>query len=152
MVSACLAGIKCKYNGGHNFIPAIASLVKEGKAIPVCPESLGNLPIPRPPAEIENGNGYEVLEGKTRVINNQGQDVTNAFCEGAKATLSKALKIKPKIIILKEKSPSCGSKFIYNGKFNNTIKPGQGVTTALLRKHGFKVISEKDFERGYPLE
>lgn len=146
LVSACLAGEKCKYSGGHNLVPAIAELIRQGKAVAVCPEALGGLPIPRPPAEIQGGDGYDVLEGKARVVDSSGREVTAEFCRGAKSTLALARELQPDLIILKEKSPSCGSQQIYNGSFSATTIPGAGVTAALLKQHGFQVISEKQFK------
>ncbi|WP_258360243.1 DUF523 domain-containing protein [Moorella sulfitireducens (nom. illeg.)] len=145
LVSACLAGEKCKYSGGHNLVPAIAALVREGKATPVCPETLGGLTIPRPPAEIQGGDGHDVLAGRARVVDKEGRDVTDAFLRGAVATLAKAREMGTELVVLKEKSPSCGSKLIYDGSFTGTTRPGPGVTAALLREHGFKVISEVGF-------
>ncbi|KYH30816.1 DUF523 domain-containing protein [Neomoorella mulderi] len=142
LVSACLAGEKCKYSGGHNLVPAIAELVRRGKAVPVCPEALGGLTIPRPPAEIRGGDGYDVLAGRARVVDKEGRDVTAAFLRGATATLAKAREFAAELVVLKEKSPSCGSKLIYDGTFTGTARPGPGVTAALLQQHGFKVISE----------
>jgi len=146
LVSACLAGEKCKYSGGHNLVPAIAALVRQGKAVPVCPEALGGLPIPRPPAEIQGGDGYDVLAGRARVVDNTGRDVTAEFCRGAASTLALARELNPVLVVFKEKSPSCGSQQIYNGTFSATTSPGTGVTAALLKQHGFQVINEKLFK------
>ncbi|MDN5344873.1 MAG: hypothetical protein PWQ18_985 [Clostridia bacterium] len=145
LVSACLAGQKCKYNDGHNLVPAIAELVRQGRAVPVCPETLGGLPTPRPPAEIRGGDGRDVLAGRARVVDREGRDVTAAFLRGAQATLAKAQEIGAGLVVLKEKSPSCGSGLIYDGTFSGTTRPGPGVTVALLREQGFKVIGEGDF-------
>ncbi|GAF26348.1 uncharacterized conserved protein [Moorella thermoacetica Y72] len=146
LVSACLAGVRCKYSGGHNLVPAIAELVRQGKAVPVCPESLGGLTIPRPPAEIQGGDGYDVLAGRARVMDKEGRDVTAAFIQGARAALARAREVGPEIIVLKERSPSCGSKLIYDGNFSGATRPGPGVTTALIREYGYKVISEEEFK------
>lgn len=105
LVSACLAGVNCKYSGGHNLVPAIAELVAKGKAVPVCPENLGGLKIPRPPAEIQGGNGRDVLAGRARVVDKEGKDVTAAFLRGAAATLAKAREIEAELVVLKEKAP-----------------------------------------------
>jgi uncharacterized protein YbbK (DUF523 family) len=123
-------------------VDEIQKLIKEGKAIPVCPEQLGGLSTPRNPAEIVGGDGEDVLDGKARVIDNQGRDVTDAFIRGAYETYRIAKTIGADEAILKEKSPSCGSCWIYDGSFQGKKKPGVGVTTALLKRKGIKVISE----------
>jgi len=146
LVSACLAGEKCKYNGSHNLVPAIAALVRQGKAVAVCPEVLGGLPIPRRPAEIQGGDGHDVLSGNARVIDSAGKNVTAEFCRGANSILALARELQPELIVLKEKSPSCGIRFIYNGNFAAKIIPGAGVTAALLKQHGFQINSEKQFK------
>jgi uncharacterized protein YbbK (DUF523 family) len=142
IVSACFAGIHCRYDGRHNAVDEIQKLIKEGKAIPVCPEQLGGLSTPRNPAEIVGGDGEDVLDGKARVIDNQGRDVTDAFIRGAYETYRIAKTIGADEAILKEKSPSCGSCWIYDGSFQGKKKPGVGVTTALLKRKRIKVISE----------
>lgn len=146
LVSACLAGEKCRYDGGHTMVPAIAELVRQGKAVTVCPEVLGGLPVPRPRCQILGGNGYDVLEGKAKIVDCNGNDVTDAYRRGAAATLAIAQQLQPDLIILKEYSPSCGSQLIYDGSFTDVTIPGAGITVALLEKHGFKVISEEQYE------
>ena len=118
VVSSCLAGLKVRYDGGHCLDDKIGRLVKEKKAITVCPEVLGGLPTPRVPAEIVGGDGEDVLDGKARVIN------------------------ESTLVILKENSPSCGSSMIYNGEFTGEKIAGNGVTAALLKRNGIKVVSE----------
>ncbi|MBC7343287.1 MAG: DUF523 domain-containing protein [Clostridia bacterium] len=146
LVSACLAGHNCKYNGGNNLAPAIKELVQQGIAIPVCPECLGKLTIPRPPAEIQGGNGMDVLSGQARVIDREGKDVTQAFLRGAQAVLAKAQQVKPSLIILKEKSPSCGTTLIFDGSFSGRTRPGPGVTAALLYQYGFPLRNENNWQ------
>lgn len=143
IVSACFAGIHCRYDQKHNRVEEIEELVKKGEAIPVCPEQMGGLSTPRNPAEIVGGDGEDVLDGKARVIDNQGNDVTEAFLRGAYEALQMAQTIGAKEAILKERSPSCGSCMIYDGQFKGIKKPGQGVTAALLRRHGIQVFSEE---------
>lgn len=142
LISACLMGCNCRYDGKNNLIPSIAKLVQEGKALPVCPEQLGGLPTPRPPAEIVGGSGEDVLEGKARVLDVNGQDITAAFMKGAKEALLIAQTAGIKQAILKQRSPSCGSKEIYNGTFSHTRRAGKGVTAALLSKNGITVYDE----------
>lgn len=145
LVSACLVGMDVKYNGGNNLQKQLKKLFEEKKAIPVCPEVLGGLSIPREPAEIVGGDGEDVLNGKAKVLTKLGKDVTNQFLKGAEETLKIAKEMDATMVILKERSPSCGSSSIYNGDFNGTKLNGNGVTSALLKKHGIKVLSEETF-------
>ncbi|MBO8158428.1 DUF523 domain-containing protein [Thermosyntropha sp.] len=148
LISACLCGYNCKYNGGNNFNPVFEKLLKEGRVLPVCPEELGGLSTPRLPAEIKNGTGLDVLEGKARVINKKGEDVSEFFIRGAYITLQKAGEVGAVCAILKSRSPSCGSGEIYDGSFKSVLRKGDGVTAALLKKHGIKVISDEDYLKG----
>ena len=131
IVSACLCGINCKYNGRNNLNPAVLKLVKEGKAIPVCPEQLGGLPTPRIPSERKNG----------KVINKEGIDVTKNFQDGSNEVLKLCKELNIKTCILKSKSPSCGYGEIYDGNFNGTLTKGNGVLTDMLIDNGIEVIS-----------
>ncbi len=131
IVSACLCGINCKYNGRNNLNPAVLKLVKEGKAIPVCPEQLGGLPTPRIPSERKNG----------KVINKEGIDVTKNFQDGSNEVLKLCKELNIKTCILKSKSPSCGYGEIYDGNFNGTLTEGNGVLTDMLIDNGIEVIS-----------
>ncbi|WP_091836817.1 DUF523 domain-containing protein [Marininema halotolerans] len=148
VVSGCFAGIHCTYKKGHNRVDEIQRLVREGEAIPVCPEQLGGLSTPRPPAEIVGGSGEDVLDGKAKVIDIHGKDVTEEFISGAEEALQVALSIGATEAILKESSPSCGSCTIYDGSHTGVKKEGVGVTTALFRRHGIKVLSEETWEEG----
>lgn len=142
LVSACLLGKNVKYNGGNN---ANALIIKYGKYLtPVCPECLGKLSIPHPPAELQGGDGYQVIEGKAKVVNKEGLDVTDYFRTGAQRVLDIALQHKVKYAILKANSPSCGNTMIYDGSFTDVKIPGSGVAAALLMSHGIKVYSEKE--------
>jgi uncharacterized protein YbbK (DUF523 family) len=143
LVSSCLAGLKVRYNGSHSLDKSILNLVREKKAITICPELLGGFSTPREPAEIIGGDGEDVLDGKAKVIEKSGADVTEKYIKGAYATLEKAKRINATVVVLKENSPSCGSSKIYNGDFNGTKINGNGVTSALLKRNGFKVISEE---------
>lgn len=143
LVSSCLAGLKVRYNGTHSLDNRINNLVEENKAQTICPELLGGFSTPREPAEIVGGNGEDVLDGKARVVEISGRDVTEFYIKGAYTTLEKAKKLNATIIVLKENSPSCGSTMIYNGKFKGEKIVGNGVTAALLKRNGFQVISEE---------
>jgi len=146
LVSACLAGYYCKYDGSSNLVPEIKDLVARFQAIPVCPEKLGGLPVPRPPAEIQGGDGFDVLEGRARVVDKEGRDVTDAFLKGAKATAELAQTLGAKVAILKERSPSCGTRTIYNGTFSGCTRSGCGVTAALLLRQGLQLFSEETWK------
>lgn len=142
IVSACLMGCCCRYDEKNNLKQEIARLVQEGNAIPVCPEQLGGLSTPRPPAEIIGGNGLDVLDGKARVVDVNGKDVTAQFVKGALETLKMAQLVGATSAILKQRSPSCGSKEIYDGSFSHKRIGGMGVTAALLTKNGINVTDE----------
>lgn len=143
LVSSCLAGLEVRYNCTHCLNHKISQLIEENKAIPVYPELLGGFTTLREPAEIIGGNGEDVLDGKAKVIEKSGRDVTELYIKGAYATLEKALEINATIVVLKENSPSCGSLKIYNGEFIGKKIEGMGVTSALLKRNGLRVISEE---------
>ncbi|MFJ5672897.1 DUF523 domain-containing protein [Bacillus safensis] len=144
VVSACLAGLKVRYNGSHRLDQRIEELVQEGKAVTVCLELLGGFSTPRPPAEIIGGDGHDVLQGLVSVIDVHGTDVTEMYVKGAKVALEQVQSLKATAVVLKEYSPSCGSRIIYHGDFNGRTKAGDGVTSALLKQHGIQVFSEED--------
>lgn len=148
LVSSCLIGLRTTYRGRSNLRRTLLELVKRGEAIPVCPEQLGGLPTPRLPAEIEGGQGLMVISGRARVLRSDGVDVTEQFIRGAREVLRLATIINPECIIFKENSPSCGVHFAYDGSFSNRKVCGEGVTTAMLRRAGFRVLSEADFLSG----
>ncbi|MGL6174681.1 MAG: DUF523 domain-containing protein [Cellulosilyticaceae bacterium] len=136
LVSACLVGTKCRYDGESNRIEEICRLVNQGKAIPVCPEQLGGLQTPRIPAE---------RVGK-RVITKEGEDVTEAFMKGAYRTVAIAKACECQCAIMKAKSPSCGCGQIYNGEFEGKLLDGDGVAVELLKRAGIKVYTEQNYE------
>lgn len=146
LISSCLAGLATRYDGKDNYRVEFAELLRNGQAVLVCPEQLGGLPTPRPPAEIVGGNGEDVLDGRAKVMTAAGEDVTEAFVRGAEQTLLTARTVGAKAAILKESSPSCGGQRIYNGTFSRMKQPGFGVTAALLRRHGIAVYSEENAE------
>lgn len=136
LVSACLAGIKCSWDGKDRLNKEVKALVDEGKAIPVCPEVLGGFSVPRERTEILNANGEDVLDRKAKVITETGEDVSVGFIKGAKAVLKIAKENNVQEAILKSKSPSCGCGRIYDGSFSGRLIKGNGVTTALLQRYG----------------
>ncbi|TVY04028.1 DUF523 domain-containing protein [Paenibacillus cremeus] len=146
LISACLVGLATTYDGRDNYREEIASLLKQGKAVLVCPEQLGGLPTPRKPAEIVGGNGADVLDGKAKVMTADHDEVTQEFIRGAEQTLKIAQTVNAKYAVLKESSPSCGSNLIYDGTYTKNKKAGFGVTSALLQRHGIEVYSEINFQ------
>jgi len=145
LISACLLGIKCSWNGQdiYRSDKAIALLNSE-KLIPICPEQLGGLSTPRAPQEIRGGTGEDVLDGKCKVLNIDGEDVTQKFIAGAVETLKIARLFHIEEFIGKSRSPSCGCGNIYDGTFSRKLIDGDGVTTALLKRNGIRVITEED--------
>ena len=136
LVSACLLGQNCKYNGGNNYSEKLAALEKNHTLIPVCPEVLGGLPIPRSPAEIVNG----VVTAK------DGTVVDREFREGAELALQIAASKGAELAVLQSRSPSCGPKQVYDGTFSGTKIDGRGVFAELLSANGFQIIDIEDLK------
>ncbi|WP_300458097.1 DUF523 domain-containing protein [Desulfobacula sp.] len=149
LISACLAGDRVRYDGKQVPLthPLLNKWHQKGMLVTICPEVSGGLSIPRPPAQIVNGNGLDVLEGRSRVLDIAGRDVTGPFIRGAEYAFTIARKNKINIAILKEKSPSCGVRQIYDGRFAARLIPGFGVTAALLKQNGIQVFSENELDR-----
>lgn len=150
LVSACLVGINCKWNGKSHSIKKIIEEFEKGDIIPLCPEILGGLSIPRSPCGIFNGTGADVINGTHRVISTKGEDFTKNFIEGSGIFLEIAKKIGVKQVILKKTSPCCGVDKTWqmryeNGKYKNHLVDGDGVLTALLKRNEIKVIIEGMF-------
>lgn len=131
LVSSCLLGLNCRYDGGNNYSKEVEEFLKNYEVIPICPEIMGGLPTPRTPSERQ----------ADRVINKEGKDVTEQYEKGARECLFLAQKYDVKKALLKLRSPSCGSKEIYDGTFSHTIIEGDGVTAELFKKNGIEVIS-----------
>ncbi len=134
LISACLCGKNCRYDGGHFDYPALRRLVESGEAIPFCPECEGGLPTPRVPCEIVGG----------RVIATNGRDCTAEYARGAQKALDTCRNYGLTAAILKESSPSCGVTCIYDGTHTGNKIPGQGITAALLAANGIALYTEKD--------
>ena len=134
LVSGCLLGENCKYNGGNNYSEIVAEYIKGHEVISVCPECLGGLPTPRVPAEIVSGV----------VTNREGKNVDAEFRKGAQIALETAKKEQIDLAILQSRSPSCGVKQIYDGTFTGTRIDGQGVFAKLMNENGFKIIDVED--------
>jgi len=134
MVSACLAGINCKYNGGNNRNERVLRLMEDNEVITICPEQMGGLLTPRVPAEIRDGV----------VMTRDGRIVDREFRAGAEKCLEIARHEKPDLIVLQSRSPSCGVKERYDGTFSGTLTSGAGVTAQLLIENGFHVTDIGD--------
>ncbi len=132
LISACLLGRNCKYNGGNNYHPLAHRLAEAYDLVPVCPECLGGLKIPHEPSERVGD----------RVLSKSGGDVTAAFRLGAERTLAAAEKHGVKRAVLKERSPSCGCGAVYDGTFTGTVAPGNGLAAELLLAAGVAVYGE----------
>lgn len=137
LVSACLCGIPCRHNGKSALDPRAERLVRMGRAIPICPEVLGGLSIPRGGVEITRGDGKDVLSGTALVVSSRGEDMTPLMLRGAFASLKIARKFKIKKAWMKQKSPSCGCGWI---KKRGRLVKGDGVTTALFKMEKIKVV------------
>ena len=136
LISACLLGEKCRYDGGGKPIPDVERLRERCELVPVCPERLGGLPTPRTPAE-------RVGE---RVMSKTGEDVTGAFRTGAEKALETAVAHGARLALLKERSPSCGCGYIYDGSFSGKVISGDGVTAELLARSGIGIYGESHIE------
>lgn len=132
LVSACLLGVPCRYDGQSKAHPLARALCEKHHVVPVCGEIFGGLPTPRTPAEIQGD----------RVVTRDGRDVTEAYRRGAEAAAQLARLTGAQAAVLKERSPSCGSGEIYDGTFTGTVVEGWGVTAELLRREGIPVLGE----------
>lgn len=134
LVSACLLGLNCKYDGENNRNEKVLEYIKDKEVIPVCPEIFGGLQTPRIPSEIVGD----------KVLNREKIDVTKEYQKGAEETLYLAKLFNVKKALLKESSPSCGSNTVYDGTFSKNKKEGMGITAQLLKENGIEIISEKE--------
>lgn len=132
LVSACLLGVRCRYDGASKPHPLAEELAKHHELIPVCPEQLGGLATPRPPAERQG----------ERVVANTGADVTEQYRRGAEEALRLCRLFDCEAAVLKERSPSCGHGAVYDGTFTGTLVAGDGMTAELLIAHGIPVYGE----------
>lgn len=148
LISSCLVGLNTRYDGKNNNVDKLVQLVNDGKAIFICPEQSGGLATLRVPAEIEYGKtAADVLNGNAKVLSKDGLDVTHQFVKGAEETLKLCKKLDIKTVILKEKSPSCGSTKTYDGSFTGNKIVGHGITAELLMENGINVFSEENFPK-----
>ena len=144
LISACLLGKNCRYNGGHSQLTELEEIDVEW--IPVCPEELGGLGTPRPSAEMQE-NAETILNGKGKIITNKGKNVTSKFIQGAEKSLQLGLGAEVKIAVLKSKSPSCGIGKIYDGSFTKTLKIGNGIFSHLCHENDITCISSDNINQ-----
>jgi uncharacterized protein YbbK (DUF523 family) len=143
LVSRCLLGHRVRYDGGASGpFDQLQLWLDEGRVVPLCPEVAGGLPTPRAAAEIPGGQGAQVLDGQASVITTEGEDVSAQFLSGAFQALELVQQHGIRIAILKANSPSCGNRLTYDGTFSGVKVSGEGVTAALLKRHGVQVFSE----------
>ena len=144
LISACLLGQNCRYNGGHSQLIELDEMDVEW--IPVCPEESGGLGTPRPSAEIQ-GTAEDIINGKGQVLTNEGKNVTTEFIQGAEKSLQLGLKAGVKTAVLKSKSPSCGIAKIYDGSFTKTLKTGDGIFAQLCHENDIECISSDNINQ-----
>jgi len=143
LVSRCLLGHRVRYDGGASGpFDLLEQWIAEGRVVPLCPEVAGGLPTPRAAAEIPGGQGGEVLDGVATVITTDGEDVSAQFLDGARQALALVQRHGIRVAVLKANSPSCGNLLTYDGTFSGVKVSGEGVTAALLKRHGVQVFSE----------
>ena len=148
LVSACLLGVNCKYNGSNSLSKDVLKVIKDkGSFVACCPELLGGLSIPRGPYEITEGSGKDIAAGNAKVISQSGEDVTKEFLEGARRALRIAKQNGVKLAILKARSPSCGVNRIHDGTFSGILIKGEGVLAALLKQEGVELISDEGVKK-----
>jgi uncharacterized protein YbbK (DUF523 family) len=146
LLSACLAGIPCTHAAEAKTRAWALKLIAEGRAVTVCPEVAGGLPVPRPEAEIHGGAGGDVLDGRARVVSVEGEDVTANYVTGAEVAVAAARRSGARLAILKARSPSCGYGAIYDGSFTGRLTSGDGVTATALKREGLDVLNDEDVE------
>lgn len=139
IVSACLVGVNCRYDGGSRRNVRVLKFLKGENFISLCPEQLGGLPTPRPSSQITRGSGTEIISRRSRVISSEGKDVTRQFLKGAREALKITKLSGATRAILKDRSPACGVNYIYHGK---KLVKGTGIFTALLLREGIEVQDE----------
>jgi len=139
VISACLLGINCRYNGKGKFSEQAKKEFEKNECILLCPELLASLGVPRQPCEIVGGDGFDVLDGKAKIIDCDGKDVTKEYLSGAKKAVDIAVKSGVQEAILKSGSPTCGGGTIYDGSFLGKKTPGYGIFAAMLKKNGIEI-------------
>ena len=146
LVSSCLLGLCVNFRGKSHPHPDLVRLAREGRVLCFCPEQGGGLPCPRTPAEIEPGKtAADVLDGTARVLDKNGDDVTEQYPRGARLMTQLAELTHPDLIVLREGSPSCGVNVVHDGNFRGDKIPGCGVTACALKRAGFTIVSDTEF-------
>ena len=144
LISACLLGKNCRFNGGHSQLIELDEMDVEW--IPVCPEESGGLGTPRPSAEMQ-GSAEDIIKGKGKVLTNKGKNVTSEFIRGADKSLQLGVEVGVKTAILKSNSPSCGIGKIYDGSFTKTLKTGDGIFAHLCHENDVECICSDNINR-----
>lgn len=146
LISACLVGLNCRFDGKSKKLEIVESLKEKFILVPVCPEQLGGLPTPRKPAMFDVGDGEKLLKGLSRLLDENGKDVSQNFVRGAFETLKVARLYKERLFgcLMKERSPSCGVNSVY---INGKLSKGCGVSVALLKAKGYKIVSSEEAEK-----
>ena len=145
VVSACLLGQRCRYDGGHRSSPIVRGVLEGREVVAVCPEELSGLGTPRPATELRGGDGTAVLAATGRVVTQAGADCTAAFLRGAEAALARAREAGAREAILKDRSPSCGASHVHQ---DGGVRSGIGVFAALLKANEFVVRADTDLGDG----
>jgi uncharacterized protein YbbK (DUF523 family) len=146
LISGCLAGLSCRYDGGSLPHPSLDDLKMQYDLIPVCPEQTGGLSTPRIPNELQ-ASATEILSGRGKVKNQAGEDCTQQFIRGATETVYIVRLLEIKIALLKDGSPSCGKNRVYDGSFSGKSITGRGITAEMLHKEGVDIYSEDEMDQ-----
>ncbi|ETR71585.1 MAG: hypothetical protein OMM_08026 [Candidatus Magnetoglobus multicellularis str. Araruama] len=147
LASACLLGIHSTYNGkqARRRLNVDCLTNKNVRFIPFCPEQIAGFATPRPPVEIQGGDGADVLAGNATIMTEMAMDVTNQFLDALDDILTLVQWVQPTLVILQQRSPSCSCAGIYDGTFSHTLVPGDGVVAAFLKQHGYRLMDIMDF-------
>ncbi|HCF56374.1 MAG TPA: DUF523 domain-containing protein [Myxococcales bacterium] len=147
LCSACLLGCRSRYDGTDKLDPRVLRLLGDRPVVPICPETAGGLPIPRPPADFVGGDGQAVLDAQARVVSREGTEVTEAYLRGANLALQAARLYGATVALLKESSPSCGTHRVH---IEGLKVPGMGVAAAALARAGLVVLSDEELPADLP--
>lgn len=140
-MSACLAGIACRYDGKEKGCAECKARILEGDVVLICPEVMGGLPTPRPPAELPGGDAQAVWAGESRIVNRDGRDVTEEYLAGAEKVAALCREHGIQEVWLKAKSPACGCGWVYDGSFTGRLTEGDGILACRLKKDNIKIVT-----------